>query len=179
MKKSIRPISILRIVWLAIWVFLIGLSISAIVLIIVEGVYNLIQILSLIFSIPLFLISLFVFCLDFKKGVKFEESSLKVSADIADKRGLFIRRFQHRLEVQYEDIKKIYMRYSRNDSHNEPVSHVFIAMPYIVMDCKDGSRQAINVYYFSRKQRIQIFDEIKLRASNVGNIIECETLKDG
>lgn len=174
MKKSIRPISILRIIWLAIWIFFIGLSISAMILIIVEGEYDLFEIFSLILSIPLCLISLFIFCSDFKKGIKFEESSLKVSADVADKRGLLIRRFQHKLEVNYKDIQKLYLIYSSNDSHDKPVNHVFVAMPYICMDCKDGSRQLINVYYYNKNQRMRILNEIKLRAGNVGNLLECD-----
>lgn len=176
-KKSIRPISILRIVWLSIWLIFICASISAVIIISLDSEYDVIGILSLIFSVIMFLISLIIFCFDFKKGVKFEESSLKVASDIADKKGLLIRRFQHSLEVRYEDIQKLYLKYSSNDSNDEQVSHVFIAMPYIVMDCRDGSKQAINVYYYNKKQRTQIVAEIILRAKRVGNLIECEAVE--
>ena len=175
MKKTIRPVSILRMIWLLIWVILIGASISAITLIIIDGEYDLISWITIVFSVPILLCSSFIFCSDFKKGVKFEEKSLKVSADTADKRGLLIKRFQYSLEVKYENIQRLYVVYSSNDSNDMPVKHVFVAMPYLVMDCKDGSKQAINVYYYNKRQKAELIDEIILRAKNVGNLILCVT----
>lgn len=173
MKKSIRPVSILRIVWLLIWIFLICISVCGVVLICIEREFDLIKILAIILAIPIMIISLFIFCADFKRGVIFEEKCLKVSADAADKWGLIVRRLQHSLEVDYNDIEAVYTAYSNKDSNNKPLKHVFVAMPYIVIECKDGSKKAINVYYYNKKQKIKLIDEIRQRTADAGNPVNC------
>lgn len=173
MKKSIHPISVLRVIWLLIWLLLIGLSIATAVLVVIDNKYSYINIIALIVAVPLFVISLIIFCSDFKRGVKFYDNCITVSADFGDKNGLLVRRFQHAIKVQYVDIHKLYVVYSNKDSNSKPVENVFVNMPYIVMECVDGSVKAINVYYYSKKQRINLINEIRLRAEKAGNCIDC------
>ena len=177
MKKSIRPISVLRIVLLSLLAFFIGFSISGIILILVEQKYDFATIISLICAIVILAVSAYFFCADFKRGVSFYKEYLKVRADAG--RGIVFRRFQNEVEVKYEDILYLHSEYSRNDSNGKSFDEVvYREMPYIVIELKDGSKQSINVDYYNKRQKAQIIDEIKLRAEKVGNPIDCPTGKE-
>ncbi|MDE7167315.1 MAG: hypothetical protein K2O28_00525 [Clostridia bacterium] len=168
---KIHPISVLRLIWLSIWIFFLLLSIGAIVGIFIEEHDLFFVVLVLICGIIGLVVSFTILCLDFKKGVKFDANGIKVEADVADKKGLLVRRFQHKTEIAYNEIDDILLIASDTDSRGRKVENVFIKMPYIVFKCKDGKQKAINVYYFNKKQKIRIIDEIRQRALEAGNIL--------
>lgn len=174
-KKSVRPISVLRFIGLSVWVVFIGLSIAAPVLILIENKFGVIDYVAIALSLPLLILNTIVLILDFRKRVVFDAESLTVPEDFSDKKSLIIRRFQYNVNVKYEQIKNLYISFSKNDSNDKPVKNVFVYMPYIVMDCMDGTRKAINVYYYNRRQKIGLIDEIKFRAEKVGNALSCAT----
>lgn len=152
----------------------IGLSISGIVLIILEKHYGAYEIIALICAIIILLVTLPIFCFDFRRGVLFEKECLKVHAD---KKSVILRCIQHKVEISYENIQNLRIGFSKTDSNGKPLN-VLRDIPYIVIQLKDGNIQAINVDFYNKKQRTQIIEEIKLRAQNVGNLIECPTGKD-
>ncbi|MDE6442044.1 MAG: hypothetical protein K2L12_04765 [Clostridia bacterium] len=174
-KQKIRPISILRCAWLSIWIFLVICSIGAMIYVFVEKEYNLIHCLGLIFSFIGLLLGNIIIILDMKKGIEFDDKSLKVAADVADKKGLLIRRFQYKTEVEYSKIEKIILVATNKNSLGQKVNNVFVQMPYIVFICKEGCEKAINVYYFSNRQKIKIINEVKRRAKAEGNNLEIES----
>lgn len=123
-------------------------------------------------------VSLFFLIGDFKKGVKFDDKGIKVSADIADKHGLIVKRFQHKLDLKYKDIEDIYIEFSKNDTHNKYVEYVFIDMPNIVITLKNGTDERINVYYYNRKQKVEIVDRLKFEVEKTGQKLDIESGKD-
>lgn len=175
---KIHPVSVLRLIWLSIWLFFLLLSIGAIIAVFIEDYDLFFVVLGLIFSIVGIIVSLTILCLDFKKGVKFDANGITVESDASDKNGLLVRKFQHKTEITYNEIDDIILIASDTDSRGRKVANVFIKMPYIVFKCKNEKQIAINVYYFSRKQIIKIIDEIKQRAFEAGNRLDIPSGED-
>lgn len=174
-KYKIRPLSILRGVWLFIWVFFIVISLGTLIFVLTEANFNLFHCIGLFFSLIGLTIGLIVIILEINKGIEFEDNGMKVKADNADKGGLLIRKIQYNTDIVYSEIKNISITASNKDSLGQTVKHVFVKMPYIVFKCKDGTEKAVNVYYFNKKQKIAIIDEVICRAKNKGNDLEIES----
>lgn len=152
---KIHPVSVLRLIWLSIWLFFLLLGIGAIVGIFIEEHDLSVVVLGLIFSIILIIVSLTILFLDFKKGIKFDANGIKVEADAADKKGLLVRRFQHKTEINYNEIDDIILIASDTDSRGKKVENVFVNMPYIVFKCNDGKQKAINVYFLAKNKKLR------------------------
>lgn len=90
--------------------------------------------------------------------------------------GKNINKTQHKIKINYEEIQDIAIIASNKNSLNTAISH-FATMPYIVFHCKDGSQNAVNIQFYSKKQVIAIIDEIKVRAAIMGN--ELQNIKTG
>lgn len=177
-NKTIRPLSILRLVWWSIWLLFIISSLVTIILFFVERLFVFYYIIGVIIAFIFFIVSLYFFLADFKKGVKFDDQKIKISADVADKHGLIVKRFQHKLEVKYKDIRDINIDFSKKDTHNKHVEYVFVDMPNIVLTLKDGKDERINVYYYNRKQKIKIIDIIKLQVEKTGQTLNIGSGKE-
>ena len=78
------------------------------------------------------------------------------------------RKIQHKVEMQYVDIKRIYLVASNKDSNGKSVFGVFVLMPYIIFEEYDGSQKAVNVYYYSKKRVANIIDLTVERAKKQG-----------
>lgn len=118
-------------------------------------------------------ISTFIYLLSFlKKKIILKDNMIAVHADMADKRGLSLRRLQHETSIFYEDIKDIYLCATSRDSDGHQVKYVFVEMPYIVFDLKNGQTKLINVYYYSKTQVTNLIDEVKNKAALLGNDIK-------
>lgn len=78
-------------------------------------------------------------------------------------------KLQYELHISYLDINNIYLVLSNRNSLNKPLKWATLPMAYIVIDCNDKTQKNINVFYYSKKQVIQIIDEIKKRAELLGN----------
>lgn len=177
-NKKIRPISILRFVWLSIWLFFIFLSVGAIVAVFIENNFVFYNIFIVVLGFVFFVVSLFIFLVDFKKGVKFDDEGIKISADVADKKGLIVKKFQHELNLKYEDIKEISIEFSKNDTHNKEVEYVFVYMPNIVLTLQDNKQERINVYYYNRRQKNEIIDLLKFHIAKTGQILDADSGKE-
>lgn len=170
-SNKIYPFSMLRLFWLFIWLFFIFICGGSIIFIIVENQYTLYRILCLTVSILGLIICLLIFCFDLRRGIIFENDRIRVESDLADKNGLILRRFQHKIDVTYTEVQNIFLTASNRDSRGREVKNVFVNMPYIIFECKNGSQKAINVYYYSKRQVIRIIDEFIQRAHEKGNFL--------
>lgn len=85
-----------------------------------------------------------------------------------------IVKVQYRVEVNYVDIADIFLVETQKDSLNRNNCSA-LPMPYIVIDCKNGVQKLINVYWYSKKRKKAILDEIILRARTYGNDFTTKT----
>ncbi len=103
------------------------------------------------------------------RKIEFNEDYLYVSKDKEDKSKSIIRRLQHEVKIEYQDIEKIALHSMTTDTKNHDLKFIFVSMPHIVIECKGGRKEMINVYFYTRKQVIHIIDEIVNRAIGNGN----------
>lgn len=71
--------------------------------------------------------------------------------------------------IPYGKIKNISLIKSKNNSLGQKVKMAFVDMPYIVFECVDDKNYLINVYYYSKKQVVDIINECINRADLIGN----------
>lgn len=178
--KKIYPHSVLIIIFEIFFSAICILCSGGIIFCFIEGclVFDWYSCLAVISAIIVFAGSFIIFLSLIKKRIIINDEDIFVPADIADKKGLFLRRLQHRTSVKFEEIESIYLIAARRDSKNNHVKNVFVSMPYIVFSCKDGQKKMINVYYYSKKQVAYIIDEIKNRASLIGNDLQIQSGKE-
>lgn len=176
-KNNIYPISVLRFVWLSIWLFFIALSIGAIVAIFVEQYEWYYIVLVILAALVFFPVSLVIFFADFRRGVKFDIEGIEVKEDFVDKFG-FTKRFQHELKLNYKDIKDISIEYSTKDTHNMPVKYTIRPMPNIVLTLYDDKQERINVDYYNRRQRVAIIDRLKFEVDKAGKTLDIASGKE-
>lgn len=86
-----------------------------------------------------------------------------------DKKGGF-RVLQHEINLPYTAIHDIKLVYTATDTKGRGQVGLAKLMPNIYLDCNDGNINMINVDDYSKKQRIEIMNEIIKRARAVGNL---------
>lgn len=91
-----------------------------------------------------------------------------------DKRGGF-RVLQHEINLPYADINSIEIVVSATDTNGEGQLGLFTPMPSIYFECSNDEFRMINVYDYSKKQIIEMLDEIIKRAQAVGKLLNCLT----
>ena len=79
------------------------------------------------------------------------------------------QKLQFETHIEYSKIYNIRMITGTSNSLNKESKQLFTPMPYIIFDCDDNKQMAINVFYYSKKQVIQIIDEIIKRAKTLNN----------
>ena len=84
-------------------------------------------------------------------------------------------KLQYQVNISYNTIRNISLMTSRKNSIGNKVEMVFVDMPYIVFECKDGAKKLVNVYYYSKKQVVDLIDEVISRASAMGNELHINT----
>ena len=77
-------------------------------------------------------------------------------------------KLQYDTNILFNDIDEITMMISSNNSKNQYMRFVITPMPYIIFHLKNGKKARINVYYYSKKQIINILDYIigKVQVNN-------------
>lgn len=100
------------------------------------------------------------------KKITIDDESITVKKD---KFGKIVRVLQHQVNVNFGDITNVFLSVGLNDSHNKPAVDLATPMPYIVLESKE-KKHAVNVYYYSKKQIIDILNEIIQRAKAKGNL---------
>ena len=78
-------------------------------------------------------------------------------------------KIQYETHISYVEIKNIFMISSKNNSLNKTSRWVFTPMPYIVFECENDQKKAINVFYYSKKQVVRIIDEVISRTNKIKN----------
>ena len=76
-----------------------------------------------------------------------------------DKGGKGIK-LQYGLDVKFNDIQSIGITVNSNNSLNQYMRYVITPMPNIVSYLNNGKEARINVYYYSKKQTIEIINQI-------------------
>lgn len=87
-------------------------------------------------------------------------------------------RLQYETHIRYNEIEDIYLVISVNNSYDKPVDWVYLPMLYVVFEKSDGSESRINLFYYSKKQTITLIDEVRQRASQLGNPLRVKEGKE-
>lgn len=82
---------------------------------------------------------------------------------------------QQEVEIDFHYLSNVYLTISSNDSHNRSRFGLFTPMLYIALESVDGRTDAINVFYYTKKQIIEVLNDIIQRAKSQANLIECES----
>ena len=69
-------------------------------------------------------------------------------------------KLQYALDVKFDDIQSIGITVDSNNSRNQYMRFVITPMPNVILYLKNGKAARINVYYYSKKQTIEIIDYI-------------------
>lgn len=75
---------------------------------------------------------------------------------------------QYETHIAYTEIENIFITISAKNSLGGEASQIFTPMPYIIFECKSGQK-AINVYYYTKRQVIQIINMAIAQAKLLGN----------
>lgn len=84
-------------------------------------------------------------------------------------------RMQFKTRLDYRMISNIFLINSNKNSRNKTVEGSFIMMPYLIFELYSGSKEAINMACFSKKQVVKIIDDILLRTKALGNELSIGT----
>lgn len=91
-----------------------------------------------------------------KRSIVVFENKIQVQEDIGGKD----TKLQYALDIKFDDIQSIDITADSNNSHNQYMRFVITPMPYVILNLKNGKSARINVYYYSKKQTIEIIDYI-------------------
>ncbi len=92
----------------------------------------------------------------FRRKIVLFENGIYVQEDIGGK-GI---KLQYALDIKYNDIQSIKITVDSNNSLNQYMRFVITPMPNIVLCLNSEKKARINVYYYSKKQTIEIIDQI-------------------
>lgn len=105
--------------------------------------------------------------------ITFDNTKVTITSDLSPK----IEKIQYACSIFYEDIIKLDLIVSSNDSRNKKIQFRWISsiMPktYIQIDTKD-KKYRLYVTAFSNRQKKKIINEIKKRCEAIGNHIDAE-----
>lgn len=93
-------------------------------------------------------------------------------------RPFFISRVQHAVTVSYSEVTELWYTKTTTDSNGNPLKWVFIEMPYLIFECKGGVQKAINLHYFSKRQRKKIINEVICRVKQAGNSLKVSSAEE-
>lgn len=168
--KVFRPKSIISICKYILAILLIVFTVSS-------GIYVFIE--SEDVRLTVFIAACVVYLLVIEIRLIVAHSYKKIVLDVdairveKDKRGGF-RILQHEINLPYADINSIEIVVSATDTNGEGQLGLFTPMPSIYME-SDNAYKMINVYDYSKKQIIEMLDEIIKRAQAVGKLLNCLT----
>lgn len=93
------------------------------------------------------------------RQIKIFNDKIWVKEDIGS-RDVKLQQLQYQIDVLFDNISEIKMTITSNNSKNQYMRYVITPMPYIVLCLNNGKEVGINVYYYSKKQTIEIIDLI-------------------
>ena len=89
-----------------------------------------------------------------------------------DRRGGF-RVLQNEINLKYSEINDIKLIVTATDTNGQEQFGLVTPMPSIYFECNNDKYKMINVYDYSKKQRIEIMNEIIKRVQALGKLLEC------
>ena len=110
------------------------------------------------------------------KKLEIKEDSISINKDV--KFGCLTNRLQYAVDVKFSEINSLSYMESKKDSLGHDVAWIFVQMPYLVFHCDGNKKKAINLYYFSRRQRIQIIDEVIARVQKEGRELNVKSAQE-
>lgn len=91
-----------------------------------------------------------------RRGIILFEKSIYVQEDIGSKD----MKLQYKIETEFKDIEKISLSVNSKNTLNQNMRYIITPMPNIVLHLSDGKENRVNVFYYSKKQVIEIIDYI-------------------
>lgn len=177
-KKVIKrffPYSPIRIFWVTLLLAFIILPVWVLISLDIDwgkiDIYTIFRYVCMIIVAMLFFIELL---LEIKERVVLFDDEIYVAAD----KSFVSRKLQYEERIRYADIESIRLIASTHNSRNEPLTGVFVGMPYLILTCKDGNDKAINLYFYSRGQVRKMIDIIKEMVRLEGNELSPQSGKE-
>ena len=106
----------------------------------------------------------------------FKENCIYVPRDLRRK----TNRRQHKIELKYEDIQDITFERSIKSSTNKKIYDETLRPfyhQYLVLVLKSGKKERIFIYYYTKRQKIKILQELNKRIEDLGNKINFSQAK--
>lgn len=164
-KKVFVQNSIILYFCLLLFLSIMSLCVYAIITLIAQGVNSFLKWIYLFFAIGGFLFMAYTFMRFARNRIILNQNEVYVPKHWGNSK----QKIQFETHIKYEEINDIYLVMSTNNSLNQESKWIFTPMPYIVFECGNGIQKAINVYFYSKKQVVNIIDEIIKRAKTVNN----------
>lgn len=168
MKKTYYPMAPARILLFVALIFLWILFCPACIILMVKDENSLYEYIicsiGLIISIGIDLDLYF----ELRKRIIFYEKEIAVEKD----RKIFTNCLQHKVVIPYTEIINLEIMISNRDSKGRSIQGVFTPMPYLVFVCKGGKKRNINLYNYSKKQKVDIVNEVYRRVEELDNDVK-------
>ena len=164
-KKVYVQNSIILYCCLLLFLTIMSLCVYAVVTLVTQGINSFLKWIYLFFAIVVFLFMTYTFIRFARNRIILNQNEIYVPKNWGNKKQII----QFETHIKYEEISDIYLVMSTNNSLNKESKCLFTPMPYIVFECDNGIQKAINVYFYSKKQVVNIIDETIKRAKAVNN----------
>lgn len=150
---------------LLLFLAIMGLCIYVAVTLISQGIDTLIKWIYLISAIGGFIFIAYLFIRFARNRIVLKYNEIYIPEHWGNNK----QKIQFETHVKYTEISNIYLIEGSNNSLNKESKFIFTPMPYIIFECEDGIKKAVNVFYYSKKQVIKIIDEVINRAKLLNN----------
>lgn len=168
-KKTYFQKSILLFLVLLMMLFFLAVSVYAIVWIFLEKSEKTVH------GIFLFLGSIVISAYMVYSFIRMARNRIILNKDeifVPEHWGRADEKLQFETRIRYDEIEDIFIIALDKNSLNESPWQPVIPMPYIIFECKNDVQKAINVFYYSKKQIVNIIDEAVMRAKMTNNDID-------
>ena len=169
--RKIYPCSLIRIIGIIILSVVFGVSP---LLIIVLSVIEQKSVIYLLFAVILEIIFLVELVCALKKKIVFNTDCIYVPTD----KTFLLRKIQYEVKAYYKDISDIKIIISNRNSKNKSEFGMLTPMPYLMIEQKNGKKELINLFYYSKRQCYKIIDDLKYMAELQGNELNVPSGKE-
>lgn len=169
--SKVYPCSPIRIIGIIILSVVFGVSP---LLIIVLSVIEQKSVIYLLFAVILEIIFLIELVCSLKKKIVFNTDCIYVPTD----KTFILRKIQYEVKAYYKDISDIKIVILNRNSKNKSELGMLTPMPYLMIEQKNGEKELINLFYYSKKQCCKIIDDLKYMAELQGNKLNIPSGKE-
>lgn len=169
--RKVYPCSPIRIIGIIILSVVFGISP---LLIIVLSVIEQKSVICLLFAVILEIIFLIELVCALKKKIVFNTDCIYVPTD----KTFLLRKIQYEVKGYYKDISDIKIIISNRNSKNKSEFGMLTPMPYLMIEQKNGKKELINLFYYSKKQCYKIIDDLKYMVELQGNELNIPSGKE-